>query len=71
MNKFISIVSLLMVGVLSVSAGKVSYTPDNITIFKNPERGYTEELSARVTASPQMMQKARQMYPCRLKGISL
>lgn len=49
MNKFISIVSLLMVGVLSVSAGKVSYTPDNITIFKNPERGYTEEISARVS----------------------
>ncbi|MCR5050455.1 MAG: DUF4832 domain-containing protein [Paludibacteraceae bacterium] len=49
MNKIFSIVSLLLVGVLSVHAIRVSYTTDNISIFKNPERGYTEEISARVS----------------------
>lgn len=30
-------------------AGNVTYTPDNTTIFKNPERGFTEELSYAVS----------------------
>lgn len=29
----------------ALTAGEVTYAPDNTTIFKNPERGFTEELS--------------------------
>ena len=29
----------------ALTAGNVTYTPDNTTIFKNPERGFTEEMS--------------------------
>ena len=34
---------------LAANAATINYTPDNTTIFKNPERGYTEELSKEVT----------------------
>ncbi len=35
--------------VLTMEASMVSYTPDNATIFTNPERGFTEEVSAVVS----------------------
>jgi len=35
----------------AMMASVVNYTPDNTTIFKNPERGYTEELSRIVSTS--------------------
>ena len=39
-----------------MSASTVSYTADNTTIFKNPERGFTEELSYKVsTAHPNVV----------------
>ncbi|MBO4519093.1 MAG: DUF4832 domain-containing protein, partial [Paludibacteraceae bacterium] len=44
--------SLFAISVTVVlSAESVTYTPDNTTIFKNPERGYTEELSRIVSES--------------------
>ena len=33
----------------ALTAGNVTYTPDNTTIFKNPERGFTEEMSSGVS----------------------
>ena len=50
--KRILTISFWLVGILSMlSASVVTYTPDNTTIFKNPERGFTEELSKKVSAS--------------------
>lgn len=51
MNRLLSPIFLLSLCTLALQAAVVTYTPDNTTIFRNPERGYTEELSARVTAS--------------------
>ena len=51
MKKILCLLSLFIACVLSSQAVVVNYTPDNTTIFKNPEKGYTEELSAKVTAS--------------------
>lgn len=46
---------LLLTGIIALSlstkAVNVTYTPDNTTIFKNPERGYTEELSYKVSVA--------------------
>ena len=46
---------LLLTGMIALSlstkAVNVTYTPDNTTIFKNPERGYTEELSYKVSVA--------------------
>ena len=42
---------LCTVAVFAAKAVKVTYTPDNTTIFKNPERGYTEELSYKVSVA--------------------
>ena len=50
-TKILFLASLLIVSVLTAGAVKVSYTPDNTTIFKNPERGFTEELNGKVTVS--------------------
>ena len=36
---------------LTASAGVVNYTPDNETIFRNPERGFTEELGGETKLS--------------------
>ena len=44
----------LLAGLLlsqAIQAKVVTYTADNTTIFKNPERGYTEELSYKVSVS--------------------
>ena len=34
-----------------MNAATVTYTPDNTTVFKNPERGFTEEMSDVVSAT--------------------
>jgi hypothetical protein len=39
-----------MLAAIAVQASVVTYTPDNTTVFRNPERGFTEELSRKVTA---------------------
>ena len=44
------LVALLGV-VLTTQASVVTYTADNTTVFKNPERGFTEELSRKVSES--------------------
>ena len=40
---------LLAVTMLAGYAADVVYTPDNTTVFKNPERGFTEELNGKVS----------------------
>ena len=44
-----TILALAMSLGLAANAATINYTPDNTTIFKNPERGYTEELSKKVS----------------------
>lgn len=51
MKRFLLSFCVLSVCALAVQAAVVTYTPDNTTIFRNPERGYTEELSARVSTT--------------------
>lgn len=42
---------LLVVACCAMQAAVITYTPDNTTIFKNPERGFTEELSYKVSVA--------------------
>ena len=39
----------MMVATVAAHAAEVQYAPDNSTVFKNPERGFTEELNGKVT----------------------
>ncbi|MBQ3673514.1 MAG: DUF4832 domain-containing protein [Paludibacteraceae bacterium] len=41
---YLFVLATLLCSALQLSAATVTYTPDNTTIFKNPERGFTEEL---------------------------
>lgn len=50
-TKILWLASLLFAFVLSAQAVVVTYTPDNTTVFKNPERGFTEELNGKVSES--------------------
>ena len=50
-TKLTFLLACLCTFVLTVNAVVVSYTPDNTTVFKNPERGFTEELNGKVTES--------------------
>lgn len=47
----LSLVALWLLSTSVVLAEKVTYTPDNKTVFRNPERGFTEELSYKVSDS--------------------
>ena len=51
MKKMLCWAALLAVSLLTMHAGNVTYMPDNTTVFRNPERGFTEELSAIVSES--------------------
>jgi len=51
MKKLVFLVCLLAGFVLTANAIRVTYTPDNKTIFKNPERGFTEEFNGIVSES--------------------
>lgn len=51
MKKILALTLLLLSTILTIHASVVTYTPDNTTVFKNPERGFTEELSRAVTAN--------------------
>ena len=42
---------MLLGAFMTMQAVVVMYTPDNTTIFKNPERGFTEELNGKVSVS--------------------
>ena len=50
-TKLTFLMACLCTFVLTAHAVVVSYTPDNTTVFKNPERGFTEELNGKVTES--------------------
>lgn len=45
------LIAFSLLSLSAADAGVVTYTPDNTTIFRNPERGYTEELSYKVSDS--------------------
>ncbi|MBO4453792.1 MAG: DUF4832 domain-containing protein [Paludibacteraceae bacterium] len=45
MKKSNLLLSVLLIAAMTVNAAVVTYTSDNTTIFKNPERGFTEEMS--------------------------
>ena len=47
----LSVAGILLAGWLMANASVVTYTSDNTTVFKNPERGFTEELNGKVTES--------------------
>ena len=51
MKKLLFLSALFCGLVLTLHATTVTYVSDNKTLFANPERGYTEELSAKVSAS--------------------
>lgn len=51
MKKILCLAGLLTAIFISLNATTVTYTPDNSTIFKNPERGFTEELNGKVSES--------------------
>ena len=51
MKKISFLLALSMLFCMSVSAGTVTYTADDTSIFKNPERGFTEEMSRVVSDS--------------------
>ena len=51
MKKIFSLAGFLLAASLSLNASDVTYVADNTTIFKNPERGFTEELNGKVTVS--------------------
>ena len=51
MKKILLLAGLLTATFISLSAANVTYVADNKTIFKNPERGFTEELNGKVTVS--------------------
>ena len=44
-----SLIALLLLSLSATQAKVVTYTPDNTTVFRNPERGFTEELSSKVS----------------------
>ena len=47
MKKILFLAGLLTATFISLSAANVTYVADNKTIFKNPERGFTEELNGK------------------------
>lgn len=51
MKKHILGAICLTMGLMSANAITVNYTADNNTIFRNPERGFTEEISGKVSDS--------------------
>ncbi len=51
MKKILLLAGLLTATLLQLNAVVKTYTPDNTTIFKNPERGFTEELNGKVSVS--------------------
>ena len=51
MKKILFLSGLFIASMISLNASVVTYTPDNTTIFKNPERGFTEELNGKVSAN--------------------
>lgn len=57
-KRICTIVVLLLAG-MAMHAAVVTYTPDNTTIFPNPERGFTEEYSRKVSVDKPNVLKGR------------
>ena len=52
MKKFFSFALVLVLGMaMQTFATTVNYTADNTSIFRNPERGFTEEISGKISDS--------------------
>ena len=51
MKRTLALCLLLAICMTALYASVVTYTPDNTTVFRNPERGFTEELSYKVSVS--------------------
>ncbi|MBR1878017.1 MAG: DUF4832 domain-containing protein [Paludibacteraceae bacterium] len=51
MKRFLVSGSFIFAFLFLAHAVSVVYTPDNTTVFKNPERGFTEELNGKVSES--------------------
>ena len=51
MKKILCLIGWCLIAWLAANAAGITYTPDNKTVFRNPERGFTEELSSKVSAS--------------------
>lgn len=47
--KRITLLAIIFLSALCASASVVTYVSDNTTVFRNPERGFTEELSYKVS----------------------
>ena len=63
MKKSLFLIGLLCAGIMSASATSVTYTPDDTTRFKNPERGFTDEVSAKVSESkPNVVNVSTSIY---------
>lgn len=50
-QRWVCLTCMLVLFAWTAKAVVVNYTSDNTTIFKNPERGYTEELSYKVSVA--------------------
>ena len=50
-QRWVCLTCMLVLFAWTAKAVVVNYTSDNTTIFKNPERGFTEELNGQVTES--------------------
>ena len=46
MKHLLTLIACVWAGVLS--AGVINYMPDDVTIFPNPERGFTDQLGGEV-----------------------
>ena len=51
MKRTLALCFLLAICMPALYASAVTYTPDNTTVFRNPERGFTEEMSYKVSVS--------------------
>ena len=61
MKKFFAS-SLVLLMALQVSAATVTYTADDTSIFRNPERGFTEEISGKVSDSKNHLLVGRESF---------
>ena len=53
---------LFCLAALSANVAAVNYTADNSTIFRNPERGFTEEISGKVSKSSNHLLKGNESF---------
>lgn len=49
--KHLITLTTILIATVAMHAAVVTYVPDNTTVFKNPERGFTEEVSYKVSVN--------------------